>query len=220
MAIKYIILAKLDLSVKYVTPDAYLNTLSIPKKQHSIELHHQEMTKQTSTNTSIQAMHEELGIPHSYASSCGLDLQPECQLLVATELDVFGRQPYLEKSSYASWQLMQQKAENEGVILQIVSAYRSAQYQKDLIQRKLDAGQSIEDILKVNAAPGYSEHHSGCALDITTPDFEPLAEEFEKSPAFDWLCRHAQGFGFTLSFPRDNPFDVCYEPWHWKYRSE
>tara|TARA_B110000305_G_C19379368_1_gene608746 strand:- start:861 stop:1397 length:537 start_codon:yes stop_codon:yes gene_type:complete len=178
------------------------------------------MTKQSSTSADIQAMHQALGIPESYAVSCGLEYQPDCQLLVATEIDVFGRQPYLEKVAYSCWQKMQASALKEGVILQIVSAYRSAQYQKDLLQRKLDAGQDIKNILKVNAAPGYSEHHSGCALDITSPGYEPLEEEFENSPAFDWLCQHAQEFGFTLSFPRDNSSGVCYEPWHWKYTAQ
>jgi zinc D-Ala-D-Ala carboxypeptidase len=178
------------------------------------------MTKQLSTSADIQAMHQELGIPESYAASCGLEFQPECLLLVTTEMDVFGRQPYLEQTAYSYWQQMQESALKEGVILQIVSAYRSAQYQKDLLQKKLAAGQHIDDILKVNAAPGYSEHHSGCALDISSPDFEPLEEEFENSPAFAWLCQHAKDFGFTLSFPRDNPSGVCYEPWHWKYTAK
>jgi D-alanyl-D-alanine carboxypeptidase len=34
------------------------------------------------------------------------------------------------------------------------------------------------------------------------------------------LCQHAQEFGFSLSFPRDNLSGVCYEPWHWKYTPE
>ena len=94
-------------------------------------------------------------------------------------------------------------------MLQIVSAFRSADYQKNLLQRKLEAGQGLEDILKVNAAPGFSEHHSGCALDITTPDFEPLEEEFENSPAFTWLCEHGKSYGFSLSFPRAQRCGNC-----------
>ena len=175
------------------------------------------MTKQTEINDAISALHEELGIPESYSASCGMDYQPECQFLVATELDVFGRQPYLDKTTFPAWQSMQETAKEAGIELQIISAYRSAQYQKDLLQAKLDQGQKIEDILKVNAAPGYSEHQSGCALDITTPGFEPLRVEFENSPAFNWLSQHAGKFGFSLSFPSNNPAGITYEPWHWKY---
>ena len=79
---------------------------------------------------------------------------------------------------------------------------------------------SIAAILAVNAAPGYSEHHSGRALDIGTPGYAHLEIEFERSPAFAWLARHAANFGFHMSFPRDNAYGVQYEPWHWCYRAE
>jgi len=169
------------------------------------------------TPPEIQAIHAELDIPAHYPSSCGLDFQADCQCLVATELGVFGRQPYLQEKAFIAWQKMQKAASADGIELQIVSAFRSADYQKNLLQRKLEAGQRLEDILKVNAAPGFSEHHSGCALDITTPDYAPLEEEFENSPAFFWLCAHGKNFGFSMSFPKQNSAGIAYEPWHWKY---
>jgi len=101
------------------------------------------------------------------------------------------------------------------VELQIVSAFRSIEYQLGILQRKLDRGQTIAQILRVSAAPGYSEHHSGRALDITTPGFAALEEEFENSPAFAWLKKNGRRFGFRLSYPRRNPHGIAYEPWHW-----
>ena len=99
--------------------------------------------------------------------------------------------------------------------LVLVSGFRSIEYQAGLIRNKLDAGQEIDAILKVNVAPGYSQHHTGNAVDIATPGFKPLLEEFENSPAFAWLGDNAIQFGFTLSYPRDNPEGISYEPWHW-----
>ena len=177
----------------------------------------QEMTRHTPHSDAIAAMHEELGIPASYAATCKLAYQPECETLVETEPDVFGRQPLLAADACRAWQAMKSGAQTAGIELQIVSAYRSAEYQKGLLQKKLDQGQALEKILAVNAAPGYSEHHSGCALDITTPGFEPLAEAFENSPAFAWLCAHGAEYGFRMSFPRDNAAGMQYEPWHWLY---
>ena len=79
----------------------------------------------------------------------------------------------------------------------------------------MQQNQTIEQILKVNAAPGFSEHHSGRAIDIGTPN-EPAAEEsFESTDAFKWLCQNASMFGFQLSYPRNNPHKINYEPWHW-----
>jgi D-alanyl-D-alanine carboxypeptidase len=103
------------------------------------------------------------------------------------------------------------------VTLLLVSAYRSLEYQVRIFQQKLAAGQDVESILKVNAPPGFSEHHSGRAVDVATPGSRPLTEEFETSPAFAWLTTNASRFGYSMTYPRDNRFGVIYEPWHWSF---
>ncbi|HEY4990089.1 MAG TPA: D-alanyl-D-alanine carboxypeptidase family protein, partial [Opitutaceae bacterium] len=70
---------------------------------------------------------------------------------------------------------------------------------------------------KVNAAPGYSEHHTGRAVDIGVPDEPPLEEGFALTQAFSWLTAHAREFGFALSYACGNPQGIAYEPWHWLY---
>ena len=92
-------------------------------------------------------------------------------------------------------------------------------YQAGLIRKKLDAGQEVTEILTVNAAPGYSEHHSGRAVDIASPGSRPLTEEFEASEAFGWLEKRAKEFDFSLTYPRDNRYGFVYEPWHWSINS-
>ena len=53
------------------------------------------------------------------------------------------------------------------------------------------------------------------------PPGEPPAEEsFERTAAFDWLRTHAGAHGFTMSYPRDNPHGIVYEPWHWRHDAE
>ena len=167
---------------------------------------------------SLEAIFQSLGIPTTYATTCGMPLQQECTALVDTELDVFGRQPRLEARTFAAWTAMKAAAAREGIALQLVSAFRSIDYQKELFQRKLARGDSIDMILAVNAAPGFSEHHTGRALDVGSPGYPHLEIEFEQSPAFAWLTSYAAAFGFYLSFPRGNSFGVQYEPWHWCYR--
>jgi D-alanyl-D-alanine carboxypeptidase len=114
---------------------------------------------------------------------------------------------------------MRDAAASAGVELQIVSAFRGVDYQLGIVRRKLERGLSMHEILRVSAAPGYSEHHSGRALDITAPGFAALEEEFENSSAFAWLSANAQRYGFHLSYPRDNPHGIAYEPWHWCWRA-
>lgn len=166
---------------------------------------------------SLQAIHQQLGIPDDYARVCGMPLQPECPDLVTIGPDALGRPALLERQTALAWQAMQAAAASAGIVLQLISAYRSYQYQQQLFQRKLERGLRIADILNVNAAPGFSEHHSGRAIDISCPDYPPLEEIFEQSLAFHWLQQQAAAFGFRMSFPRDNPFGVMYEPWHWYF---
>jgi len=76
----------------------------------------------------------------------------------------------------------------------------------------------MEEILRVNAAPGYSEHHTGRAIDITSLGCKPLTEEFEQTSEFAWLVHRAKDFGFSMTYPRNNKFGVIYEPWHWTFQ--
>ena len=115
---------------------------------------------------------------------------------------------------------MREAAISQGISLFLISAFRGYQYQHDLIARKLEKGQLIENILRVNAAPGYSEHHSGRAVDIGTMDCDALSENFSKTDAYQWLVDNSYGYGFSLSYPRDNPFGIDFEPWHWCYKEE
>jgi D-alanyl-D-alanine carboxypeptidase len=84
-----------------------------------------------------------------------------------------------------------------------------------IVRRKLARGQHIEEILKVSAIPGCSEHHTGRALDLGSPDHLKLEPSFARTAAYRWLRRRAGAFGFRLSYPRNNPQGIAFEPWHW-----
>ena len=139
--------------------------------------------------------------------------------LVDTDKDCFNRPCKLHPQAHQAWQAMKQAAGDAGIELQLVSAFRSMGYQASLIAKKLDAGQSMADILSTNAAPGHSEHHTGCAIDLTTPGTDPLQEAFEQTDAFAWLTEHANDHGFSMTYPKDNPWGILYEPWHWRYQA-
>ncbi len=138
--------------------------------------------------------------------------------LVDSDKDCFDRPTKLHPKAHQAWTVMKLAASSDGVTLQLVSGFRSMHYQAQLIRNKLTDGQSIADILTTNAAPGHSEHHTGCAIDITTNGFKPLESEFDQSHAFQWLTNHAHKFGFTMSYPKDNDYGFVYEPWHWAYK--
>ncbi|MEJ2602181.1 MAG: D-alanyl-D-alanine carboxypeptidase family protein [Gammaproteobacteria bacterium] len=163
----------------------------------------------------LEHLHRELGIPGDYGREPPRPRFDEAADLVDVGPNLVGRLQRLTPRAAVQWRAMQEAAAGDDVRLLLVSGYRSMEYQAGLIRRKLAAGQSIEEILAVNAAPGYSQHHTGEAIDIATPGFRPLTEEFEASPAYRWLARRAGEFGFSMSYPRDNRYGFIYEPWHW-----
>ena len=160
---------------------------------------------------------ELLGLDESYGEHSELDLVAEPSVLTLAGFDRYRRPLWLGASAARAWHLMQRAAHLDGIALDAISGYRSHDYQLGIFERKLARGQTVEQILTVNAAPGYSEHHGGHALDIGTPGEPPAEESFEHSAAFTWLTTHAADFGFVMSYPRDNPHGIVYEPWHWRF---
>jgi D-alanyl-D-alanine carboxypeptidase len=157
-----------------------------------------------------------LGIPADYPRQRGLPLQREARRLVSMGPAADdGKLLKLAPRAATAWKRMHAAAAQEGVTLLPISAYRSVARQAKLIRRKLAAGERIEDVLRIVAAPGCSEHHTGRALDLGSPEDLNLDVEFERTAEFRWLKRHARRFGFRLSYPRKNRHGISYEPWHW-----
>ena len=115
---------------------------------------------------------------------------------------------------------MRDAAAASGVALVAISGFRSIGRQAEIIKGKLEAGEMIDTVLGTIAAPGYSEHHTGRAIDIGTPGSPPLTEEFGRTGAFAWLRAHAQRYGFRLSYPSGNAHGIAYEPWHWLFAAD
>lgn len=153
-----------------------------------------------------------------YRGCTGLALVAEPRWLQLAGFDRFRRPLWLHPGAARGWRHLRDAAAHDDVVIEAVSGYRSHDYQLGIFERKLERGQDVGQILAVNAAPGYSEHHSGRALDIGTPGEPPAEESFERTAAFDWLMANAGGYGFRLSYPRDNPHGIVYEPWHWCWR--
>jgi D-alanyl-D-alanine carboxypeptidase len=162
-----------------------------------------------------QSLHRELGIPADYALDRRLPCFAEATRLVDVGPNLVGRMQRLAPEAALGWRQMAASADSDGIRLLLVSGFRSFAYQAELIRKKLAQGLSIVEILRVNAAPGFSQHHTGLAVDIATPGSRPLTEEFEHSDAFGWLTANAAGFGFSMTYPRDNLWGFIYEPWHW-----
>lgn len=110
---------------------------------------------------------------------------------------------------------MQSDAKKENIELEIVSGFRSIEYQKTIFPCKFKGEPTEEEFiarLKYSAPAGFSEHHTGLAIDINS-----LEEDFADTKEYEWLLKHAQEYGFEMSFPRDNKQGLGFEPWHWRF---
>jgi D-alanyl-D-alanine carboxypeptidase len=118
------------------------------------------------------------------------------------------------------YQQMVDAARRDGVNLVLISGFRSIEEQQYLFfQVKEQRGQDTTKRAEVSAPPRHSEHHTGYAIDVgdgNSPGTN-LSQSFEKTAAFRWLQNNAARFSFELSFPRDNPQGIAYEPWHWRF---
>jgi D-alanyl-D-alanine carboxypeptidase len=166
----------------------------------------------------LQQCWARLGIPIELIVDRGLPVFREAHTLEVAETGADGRQHYLVPEAAAAWSVMKAAALTDAVNIHIVSAHRSVARQTEIVGRKLEAGQTLEQIFAVSAPPGCSEHHTGRAVDIGTPEAPALETDFELTPAWNWLQAHAAGFGFTLTYPEGNRWGYSYEPWHWCFR--
>lgn len=170
----------------------------------------------------ITEIHRELTIPADYAAKTKLPRFTEVPLteLVVAQLDSAGRPIVLTRAAADAWIRLNIAAIRDNIELQPFSSFRSYIYQKGLIAAQLKKGTSITEILKSLAAPGYSEHHTGEALDISTRDCPQANEIFKTTAAYQWLCANANKFGFYETYPVNNPYGIVFEPWHWRFNGK
>lgn len=126
----------------------------------------------------------------------------------------------MRPAAASKFQEMQAAAKADGVNLTLLSAFRDVKTQEQLFfgvkeQRVQNATKRAE----VSAPPGYSEHHTGYAVDLGDGKAPAtnLETDFAQTPAFRWLQQNALRYSFEMSFPPNNIQGVSYEPWHWRF---
>lgn len=130
-----------------------------------------------------------------------------------------GREVKLVAEAAAALTRLMAEADASGVGIVPISGFRTVKYQEALFLKAVAKHGSEAEAARWVARPGFSEHHTGLAVDLGD-DAQPLCDvetSFEKTRAFDWLQENAGRFGFELSYPRGNSSGINYEPWHWRF---
>lgn len=162
----------------------------------------------------VAALHKRLHIPHDFpGKALNIQKYPTNLYLLHQENKKF----WMTEKTCNAWLKMKKAANEDGTSIHIKWAFRSIEQQAFFLRKQLAWGGCINDLITWIAPPGYSQHHSGKALDINT---ESNNKSFEDTDAFRWLNEHAKKFGFVMSFPKDNQYGVIYEPWHWYYEGK
>lgn len=117
--------------------------------------------------------------------------------------------------------------EEAGYNYWIASAYRSREYQEELmeaeIEKNREAGLELEEARKKSEEtlmePGYSEHETGLAIDILVSGNPVMDIHQDEEPGNQWLREHAFRYGFILRYPEEKTdlTGIRYEPWHFRY---
>ena len=138
---------------------------------------------------------------------------------------IFGEYRMDERAADYAIQMLED-ARRDGVGLVIVSAYRTAERQRNnynaQVQRYIDAGYSENEAhLRTGqeiAPPGASEHNAGLALDILDMSYN-LSETFDRTREFEWLIQNSYKYGFILRYPKNkiHVTGIIYEPWHFRF---
>ena len=122
----------------------------------------------------------------------------------------------LQEIAYKSFLEMAHDIEKDNMHLRIISGYRSYSYQENLYNNYLKYdSQDIVD--SYSARPGYSEHHTGLAIDIDNEVTD--YNRFHITQEFSWMKKNAHKYGFILRYPlgKERITGYKYEPWHYRY---
>lgn len=102
--------------------------------------------------------------------------------------------------------------------LMISCNYRSKELQEELYNAEVDE-KGEDEGSKWVTKPGYSEHQTGYAFDLTLVDDDGSVTEFDGEGKYSWVKDNCEKYGFILRYP-DNKTEITgiyHEPWHIRY---
>ncbi len=146
----------------------------------------------------------------------------------------------LQPAAMEAWKRLQAAAAAEGIELDLVSAYRSPDRQREIFMQRLrqimilEAGRELsaaeiaqgradaaaDRLLATSSIPGYSKHHTGYVIDLIDVGSGRPSTEFALTRGFEWLSArnylNAKRHGFIPSYPEGAQLQGP-DPEAWEY---
>ena len=144
-------------------------------------------------------------------------------MILSTYTNIFNENIPIEKKTKEEFCKLKEYLEKKNIYIGIRDSYRDMNTQQEIYDYYLKKeGQNYCD--NYVAIPGYSEHHTGLAVDITIKYNGKFLEDDEELICLDdkkykEIHENLNKFGFILRYPnnKENITGYKYEPWHIRY---
>lgn len=136
-----------------------------------------------------------------------------------------GRSLWLRRDTLEAFSRMATEATRDGMILSVVSGFRSFDDQKRIWETKYrqtftvshpDPRERAQYILEYSSMPGSSRHHWGSDLDLNSVENAYWASP-EGKRIYEWLRRNGPRFGFYQVYTAGRKAGYREEKWHFTY---
>ena len=132
----------------------------------------------------------------------------------------FGEDFRVERETYAHFLDLRKDLWDSGIQIELESAYRSVARQRELTE-ELRQSEGEDYVKNFVAVPGFSEHHTGLALDITiVENGKKINDEYlQWETPYQKMHRKLAEHGFILRYPpgKADITGYAYESWHCRY---
>lgn len=146
----------------------------------------------------------------------------EAKVPLVTAKNSMGREFQIERETYAHFVKLREELLKQGIQIEMDSIYRSVARQQEIVEEFTEK-YGADYVRQYVAVPGYSEHHTGLAVDICLvvdgkvidDNDEMIAQKEIFAKIHPLLANH----GFILRYPlgKEEITGYSYEPWHFRY---
>ena len=146
----------------------------------------------------------------------------EAKLPLITVKNAFGKEFQIEPETYQHFEQLRTALKQKGIQIELDSVYRSVARQKEIVA-EFTQKYGADYVKKYVAVPGYSEHHTGLAVDICLVVDGKIIDDNDEMIAqkeiFAQIHPLLAEYGFILRYPqgKENLTGYSYEPWHFRY---
>ncbi len=137
-------------------------------------------------------------------------------------LNGIGEDIIIERNAFQAYLGLKEDLEREGIPVDLDSAFRSLETQRQIMMSFTET-YGADYAAKTVAQPGFSEHHTGLALDLllVIDNRTVILNEELVSNEVLWERIHPKlpAYGFILRYPahKEHITGYAYEPWHIRY---